>query len=250
MALVEEDGAGGSGNGFVEVGVGEDDGRALAAELEGDFLQVSGGGFDDQAADFGRAGEGDLVDERMRGERGSGAFAESGEDVDDALGEAGFVDELGEAEAGHRGLLGELEDDGAAGGEGGAELPGGHQQGEVPRDDLGGDADGFAQGVGVEVAGEREREGRAGDLGRPAGHVAEHVDGERDVGGAGDGDGLAVVEGFELGEFVEVLLEQVTELPDEAAAFGGLHAGPGAVVEGFAGGADGAVDVFGSASGT
>ncbi len=244
LALVEEDGAGGSGDGFVEIGVGEDDGRALAAELEGDFLEVSGGGVDDEAADFGRSGEGDLVDEGMCGERGSGAFAEAGEDVDDAFGEAGFVDEFGEAEAGHRGLLGELEDDGAAGGERGAELPGGHEQREVPGDDLGGDADGFAQGVGVEVAGERERERVAGDFGGPSGHVAEHVDGERHVGGAGDGDGLAVVERLEFGEFVEVLFEQVAELPDEAAALGGLHAGPGAVVEGVAGGADGAVDVF------
>ena len=56
--------------------------------------------------------------------------------------------------------------------------------------------------------------------------------------------GFAVVEGFEFGELVEVLLEQVAELPDEAAALGGLHARPGAVVEGVAGGADGAVDVL------
>ena len=216
----------------------------LAAEFEGDFLQVASGGFDDEPADFGRAGEGDFVDERMCGERRACAFAESGEDVDDAFGEAGFVDEFGEAQAGHRRLLGELEHDGAAGGESRAELPGGHEQREVPGDDLRGDADGFAQGVGVEVAGKRERQRRSADLGGPAGHVAEHVDGERHVGSAGDGDGLAVVERFEFGKLVEVLLEQVGELPDEAAALGGLHAGPGAVVEGGARGADGAVDVF------
>ncbi len=97
LALVEEDGAGGSGDGFVEIGVGEDDGWAFAAEFEGDLLEVSGGGLDDEAADFGRSGEGDLVDEGVSGERSSGAFAESGEDVDDAFGESGFVDEFGEA---------------------------------------------------------------------------------------------------------------------------------------------------------
>ena len=53
LALVEEDGAGGSGDGFVEIGVREDDCRALAAELESDFLEVSGGGLDDEAADLG-----------------------------------------------------------------------------------------------------------------------------------------------------------------------------------------------------
>ena len=245
LAVVEEDGAGRSGDGLVEIGVGEDDGGTLAAELEGDFLQVSGGGFDDQAADFGRSGEGDFIDHLMGGERRARAFAESGEDVDDSLGEAGFVDEFGEAEAGHWGLLGELEHDGAAGGERGAELPGGHQQREVPGNDLGGDADGFAKSVGVKIAGEGERERGSGDFGGPAGHVAEHIDGEGDIGDAGDGKRLAVVERFEFGEFLEVLLEQVAELPHQAAALGGLHAGPRAVVEGGAGGADGAVDVLG-----
>ncbi len=41
-----------------------------------------------------------------------------------------------------------------------------------------------------------------------------------------------------------MLFEQVAEFPDEAAALGGLHAGPGAAVEGVASGADGAVDVL------
>ena len=66
-----------------------------------------------------------------------------------------------EAEAGERGLLGELEDDGAAGGERGAELPGGHQQREVPGDDLRDDADGLARGVGEEVMAGGERDGRS-----------------------------------------------------------------------------------------
>ena len=43
----------------------------------------------------------------------------------------------------------------------------------------------------------------------------------------------------------EVLLDQVGELPQHAAAFGGRHARPGAFVECPARGAHGAVDVFG-----
>ncbi len=42
-----------------------------------------------------------------------------------------------------------------------------------------------------------------------------------------------------------MLLEQVAELPHQAAALGGLHARPWAVVEGVAGGVDSAVDVLG-----
>ena len=58
----------------------------------------------------------------MGGQGCAAGLAEAGEDVDDAGGEAGLLNELGEAEAGEGCLLGELEDDGAAGGEGGAEL--------------------------------------------------------------------------------------------------------------------------------
>ena len=41
-------------DGRIHIGVGEDDVRALAAEFEGDPLQVAlGRGFHDQLADFG-----------------------------------------------------------------------------------------------------------------------------------------------------------------------------------------------------
>ena len=215
----------------------------LAAELERDLLEVAGSGLGDQFADLGGAGEGDLVDEIVGGERGSAGLAEAGEDVDDASGEACLLDELSEAKAGERGLLGELQDDGAAGCERGAELPGGHEKGEVPGDDLGDDADRLPDGVGEEVAGKRDGDSGSEGLGGPAAHVAEEVDGEGDVGDAGDGDGLAVVERFELGELVGVLLEEVGELPEELAAFGGAHGRPGTGVEGAAGGANGDVDV-------
>ncbi len=248
--MVEEDGGGGSGDGLLDIGVWEDDGRGLSAQLEGDFLQIAGRGFHDQLADFGRSGKGDLVDQVMRGERRSGAFAVAGEDVDHALGEAGFHEELGQAQPGERGLLGQLEDDGIAGRQGRAQLPGSHQQREVPGDDLADDADGLAQGVGKVVAGERNGEGAAGDLGGPSGHVAEEVDGERNVGGAGHGQRLAVVHGFELGKFFEMLLQQVGEFVEQPAALRGGDAlggelAPGALVKGATGGADGTVDIGG-----
>ena len=63
----------------------------------------------------------------------------------------------------------------------------------------------------------------AGDLGGPAGHVAEHVHGQRNIGNAGYGKGLAVVVGFDFGEFFKVLLEQVGELPEQAAASEGAR---------------------------
>ena len=85
LALVVEDRVGRPGDRAVEIGVREDDGRRLAAELERDALEVAGGGLDDQLADLGRAGEGDLVDVGMLGQRRAGRLAEAGDDVDDAV---------------------------------------------------------------------------------------------------------------------------------------------------------------------
>ena len=56
-------------DGAVEVGVLEDDERRLAAELERQLLAAAGGRLADDPADFGRAGEGDLVDVGMVDER-------------------------------------------------------------------------------------------------------------------------------------------------------------------------------------
>ena len=66
-----------------------------------------------------------------------------------------------------------------------AELPRGHQQREIPRDDLAAHAHRLAQRVGVPVrAGHvRHRDVDAVALELGGGHVVEHVGGERHVGG-------------------------------------------------------------------
>ena len=72
----------------LEVGVGVDDVRALAAELEADLLHVVRGQPHDLLAGRRLAGEGDLADARMRGDRRAGGAARPGHDVDDAGREA------------------------------------------------------------------------------------------------------------------------------------------------------------------
>ena len=152
LTLIEEECEVGAFDGLVHVGVGENDVGTLAAEFESDALEIGfRGGFHDEVADFGGAGEGDFVDVHVASERGAGGGAVAGKQVDDAIGEAGFLDEFGNAQRGERSLLGGLHDDGAAGGERGAEFPGLHQQRKVPRNDLANDADGLVLGVG-EVA--------------------------------------------------------------------------------------------------
>lgn len=242
LAVVEEDTLGGVADGVVEDTVVEDDVGTLATELEGDLLEVGlGSGLEDLAADSGGASEGDLVDLLRRGEGVTDSLAVTGDNVDNSVGEASLLDELGHVAGSEGGELRGLDDDGAAGGEGGSELPGEHEEGEVPGDDLTTDTDGL-------VAGEDDLVGGllndlAVDLVGPATVVAEASGGLGDVEAAGGTEGLAVVEGLKRGEDVGVTLNELGELDQELSALeaGGVEA-PGGVV-GLAGGVDGDIDV-------
>ena len=187
LAVVEEDRVGGALDRAV-VGVVEDDVGALAAELQGDLLQVARAA----ACTISLPTSVEPVNATLStsGCAASAAPAVSpkpGDHVDHAVGHAGLGDQLGQPQRGQRGLLGRLEHHGVAGGQRRAELPRGHQQREVPRDDLPDDADRLAQRVGVEVraghVGHRDVDRVALDLGGPAGHVVEQVRGQRHVGG-------------------------------------------------------------------
>ncbi len=142
LAMIEEDGVGRPGDGGLGIGVGEDHVGALAAELQGHLLQ---------AADLGGPGEGDLVDAVVGSERGAGGLAEAGDDVDHPVGDAGLGHQLGQQQRRQGRLLGRLQDHAVAGGQRRPQLPGGHEQGEVPGDDLADHTDRLAQGVGVEL---------------------------------------------------------------------------------------------------
>lgn len=72
----------------------------------------------------------------MRGDGRTGDLTEPGDDVDDAWGETGLFDEIAHVECGEGGLLGGLEDDGVAAGDGGTDFPRPHEEREVPGDDL------------------------------------------------------------------------------------------------------------------
>ena len=144
----------------------------------------------------GGAGEGDLVHAGVIDQRRADC-AVAVDDVHDAVGESGFLDQLGEAQGGERSLLGRLEDDGAAGGERRRELPHGHHQREVPGDDLRADADRHALGVDEHVLG-LDRDRAALELARPAGEVTQVLDRVADVDDLRDLDRLAVVDRLEL----------------------------------------------------
>ena len=99
LAGVVEHRAGHAGRGRFEVGVGEHDVGALAAELERDPLQRVGRAAHDVLADRGRPGEADLGDVGMVDQPLAGRRSVADDDVEDALGDAGLERQLGEAEA-------------------------------------------------------------------------------------------------------------------------------------------------------
>ena len=140
VSLVEVDAVDDPLDRLVERRVVEDDVRGLAAELEREPLAGAGEAPLDLLPDLGRAGEGDLVDVLVLDERGAGA-AVARDDVDDARGQLGLAKDVGEEQRRERCRLGRLEDDGVAARERRRDLPGEHEEREVPRDDLARDAD-------------------------------------------------------------------------------------------------------------
>ena len=137
-------------------------------------LEGVGGGLLDDLGRVDVPGEGDLVDVGMRHEGRAGGLAHPVEDVDDPGREARLAGQLGHAQGRQRRLLGRLHHDRVAAGQGGAPLPGQHQEREVPGDDLADHADRLTQGVREEAAADRDRPPL--DLVRPAGVVSERVD--------------------------------------------------------------------------
>lgn len=145
LALVEEDAGDDAFDGLVDRGVVEDDVGALAAQFEGDLLVGAGDLAGDGLADRGRAGERDLVHVLVLDEGGA-RVPVPGKDVHDTLGQARLAADVREEQRGERGRLGGLEDHRVAGGERRGDLPGQHQEGEVPGDDLARDAEGAGFG--------------------------------------------------------------------------------------------------------
>ncbi len=83
-----------------------------------------------------------------------------------------------------------LEDDSASCCQCWTQFPGGHKQGEIPRNDLTNDADGLSQRIGEVIAWHGDGNGVPFNLGGPARHVAEQIHGQGDISRTGFRDAL------------------------------------------------------------
>ena len=134
----------------------------------------------------------------MTRQGGTGLLPIAIQHIDHPRRKSGLLDQARQIEDREGRLLGRLDDDGIAAGEGGAQLPRRHGERVVPGDDLGADADGLAQGVGEFLGGGGD--GLAVQLVGPAGVVAEAGDDLAQVLGERHAVGFAVVPGLDGGE--------------------------------------------------
>src|SRR5688500_6297540 len=93
---VEEDRVRRTADHRVERRIGKHDHRRLAAELERDTLDGVARGLVDDLPDLCRPRERDLVDARMRDERGADVLAKAGQDIYHARRETRLEDQLAE----------------------------------------------------------------------------------------------------------------------------------------------------------
>ena len=141
--------------GEVQVAVGHDDGVVVGPAQGLDPLAVGHAGVLHDVGHRRGADEGDGVDAGVLEDPGD-HLAVAGHDVEDAVGQARLLVELGGQQRGRGRGRGRLEDEGVAGGDGDGVHPHGHHGREVEGADAGDDADRLAQGVDVHAGGDVE----------------------------------------------------------------------------------------------
>ena len=237
LAGVGEAAPDGAGDRVVEVGVGADDHRVLAAELEHRALEPLGADRADLAADLDRAGEEDLADARL-GERVADRAA-AVDDADQALGQAALLEDAADRLAEQRRQAGRLEDDAVAGHQRDRDLAEGDRPGVVPGRDHADDADRLV-GEAAFLArqeGLRHPHLLVGEDLRPGLRApVQGVDGRQQLHRVGLDPRLALLVDEQLGDLVDVVEQRVGGAAHVAGAVlerqlrpGGLD--PGDVVD-------------------
>src|SRR3989344_1689665 len=226
--------------GLLLVGIGQDDGVVLRAHHALCAFAVLRGAVVDVSADLGRTHEGHGLDVRMITNQVHRIDA-AVDDVEYALGYTGLQRQFDEAHGHEWVLLGRLEDEGVAGGDGHREHPQWDHRREVERGDAGAHAQRLHQGVGVDAVG-----AVAGQLAplqvTDGGGVLDHFQAAEHI-TFGIRQGLALFGGEQGGQFLDVLADQLLVFEEDPRAGADRGLAPG--LEGFLGAGHGGIHFFG-----
>ena len=185
----------------------------------------------------------------MRGECCPGLLTVTIDDVDDPVGNAGFLAEFRKPHGGERCEFGGLQYQRAAGGQRRCDFQHHHRQRRVPRRDGSHDTDRFAQRERQRFAWQlalwRSRDRRSFDLGGTASVITKEIRDHHAADVLRQGCGQTVIEDLEFAQLLEVLLHEIGDLPQHGAALRRRESRPWAL-EGRARRAHGSVDFRGT----
>ena len=207
----------------VQVGIGEDDLRALAAELERDGHGVFRRRRLHQPPGGHRAGEGEVLHAGMRRERRAGFFAQARHDVERAGRQAALLRDAADGQRRQAGFLGGLQHAGIAHRQRRADAAADDLHRVVPGHHVAGHAMRLApgeRGVAVQVGNRLA----AHLVGRAA--VELEVARQRHGIGAALLERLADIQRFEAREFVDTLQHRAPHGHQQPAALGGGEPAP------------------------
>src|SRR5450830_400430 len=229
-------------DGLIQVRVVEHDERRIAAQFQGNLLDVLGAFGHQLATDLGRAGEGQFAHDRVAGQLAADVAGAAGDHAEHAFRDTGTLGQFGQGEGRERGLRSGLEHHGATGGQGRAGFTGDHRGREVPRGDGGGDTNRLLdhdQALVRLVARNHITVDTLGFFGEPF----DEGSGVDDF-ALGFGQWLALFEGHQAGQVVLVLDDQLVPATQFVRTLFGGQGTPGG--QGLVSGLDGATG-FGSA---
>ena len=209
---------------LVEVGVGHDDAVVLGAAERLDALPVRGAARVDVMGDVGRSDEADRLDVVMVEDRVDHLLV-AVDDVEDAVGQARFLHQLGEAHRHGRVALAGLEDERIAAGDRDREHPHRDHRREVERGDAGDDAERLAHRINVDPGAGADRIFALERMRDAAGEF-DHFEPALDV-ALRVGDDLAVLARQDVRELVHVGFDQRLVIEHDARAALRVGRGPG-----------------------
>ena len=229
LTRVERDAEGDGIGGIVEIGVGEDDLRILAAQFQPDLLHVAAGRGEHRAAYRRRAGERDHVDVHVFRERLADHRAEPRHHVDDAIGQARFGQQRGELERRARREFRGLDDHRASRRERERQALREDEERKIPRRDDAHHADRLPHDEPEHIGAERVVRVAVHDA-REARRVFPDACRRRDF-AARLADGLAAFERLQIGQRLDVVADQLRRFQQHRRALLAREPRPAAVVE-------------------